>query len=71
MFYGFDGKKFFKALRRQNNDWFAKDLEEIERQKGTDTTFKFGSIHPILTDRNREGGVMKGHYFHQDLYVAK
>lgn len=71
LFYGFDGKKFFKALRHQNNDWFAKDLEEIKRQKGTDTTFKFGSIHPILTDRNHEGGVMKGHYFHQDLYVAK
>ncbi|MGF1926313.1 MAG: DUF268 domain-containing protein, partial [Bacteroidia bacterium] len=26
---------------------------------------------PIITDRYDEGGTMTGHYFHQDLYVAR
>lgn len=32
---------------------------------------KFPSMYPILTDKHAEGGIMRGHYFHQDLYVAK
>jgi SAM-dependent methyltransferase len=71
LFYGFDGKKFLKAINPKSNNWFNKDLKELKKQKGTDDTFKFGPKYPILTDKNEEGGVMNGHYFHQDLYVAK
>lgn len=71
LFYGFDSKKFLKAIKPKSNDWFDKDLKELKKQKGTDDTFKFGYMYPILKDKNDEGGVMKGHYFHQDLYVAK
>jgi SAM-dependent methyltransferase len=71
VFYGFDAKTFLNAIKQQKTDWFYSDLEELKRQKGTDTTFKFGSNYPILTDKNDEGGTMKGHYFHQDLYVAR
>ncbi|MCB9427106.1 MAG: DUF268 domain-containing protein [Flavobacteriales bacterium] len=28
-------------------------------------------MNPILTDKNDEAGILKGHYFHQDLHVAK
>jgi len=31
--------------------------------------FLFG-VYPILSDYNDSAGVMSGHYFHQDLYVA-
>lgn len=70
-FYGFDAKKFLKAINHKKMKWFYADLKELKRQKGTDKTFKFGSMYPILTDRNDEAGIMKGAYFHQDLYVAR
>jgi len=70
-FYGFDFKKFLKAINRKKTDWFYADLEELKKQKGTDTTFEFGSANPMLSDKFDEGGVMDGHYFHQDLYVAR
>jgi SAM-dependent methyltransferase len=70
LFYGFDGKKLLKTLKPKKNVWFDKDFKELIKQKGTDDTFSFGSMYPILTERFGEGGTMKGHYFHQDLYVA-
>lgn len=71
VFYGFDAKKFIKAINRNKTDWFYADLKELKRQKGTDRTFEFGSMSPFLTEKNDEGGTMKGAYFHQDLYVAR
>jgi len=69
--YGFNAKKFLKALKHRKNGWFKKDLKELKKQKGTDNTFEFGRMYPILDEKNEEGGTMKGHYFHQDLYVAR
>jgi len=71
LFYGCDPKKFLKAIRPLKTDWFNADFEELKRQKGIDKTFQFGSMYPNLMDRNKKGGVMNGHYFHQDLYVAR
>lgn len=51
--------------------WFNDDFKTLIRQKGDDFNFKIGKLYPILTDRNEEGGTMTGHYFHQDLYVAR
>ncbi|MCL2028445.1 MAG: DUF268 domain-containing protein [Bacteroidales bacterium] len=67
--YGSDAKLFIKAFKQKR--WFYQDFKEIKRQKGDDTTFKFGRMYPILTDRHDQAGTMKGHYFHQDLYVAQ
>ncbi|HMS68625.1 MAG TPA: DUF268 domain-containing protein [Saprospiraceae bacterium] len=69
--YGIDGKKFLKALKKERSDWYNADLKELEKQKGSDKTFEFGAHYPILNDKFEEGGSMKGHYFHQDLYVAR
>lgn len=33
--------------------------------------FPFGKFRPFLADRRESGGVARGHYFHQDLYVAQ
>jgi len=33
--------------------------------------FSIGNFYPILTDQHDQGGVMSGHYFHQDLYVVR
>lgn len=48
-----------------------RDYTEIKKQKGNDKNFFFGRFIPITTDRFDESGNMRGHYFHQDLYVAK
>lgn len=69
-FYGFNGILFLKVLKQKLKGWYKKDLKELKKQKGNDTTFAFGKRFPILTDIHDEGGTMKGHYFHQDLYVA-
>ena len=33
--------------------------------------FVFGKCYPVLNERYSESGTMKGHYFHQDLLVAR
>lgn len=33
--------------------------------------FKISSIYPILGEQFMESGIMKGHYFHQDLLIAQ
>jgi len=33
--------------------------------------FVFGICYPILDERCSEGGTIKGHYFHQDLLIAR
>ena len=69
--YGFDPKKLFIMLRAKGNRMFAKDMKEFLRQKGSDSTFQWGRLYPILYEKKDEGGTMKGDYFHQDLYVAQ
>jgi SAM-dependent methyltransferase len=51
-------------------DSFYSDLEKLKKQKGNDSSFQFGKIHPVLSERHADAGIMSGHYFHQDLYVA-
>jgi SAM-dependent methyltransferase len=54
-----------------NYRWFLNGYKKIKIQKGDDKKFDISSLYPILTDRNEEGGTMTGHYFHQDLHVAR
>lgn len=54
------GRRFYNA-----------DLKILKQQKGDDTKFVFGKKYPILNERFGESGTMKGHYFHQDLFVAR
>ena len=70
-YYGFEEKKFMEAIKPKSTRWIYRDLKELKEQKGTDQTFELGAMYPIATDKDSEGGVMKGHYFHQDLYVAR
>lgn len=51
--------------------WFQRDLNTLKKQIGFDTRFPFGKMWPIYNERKSQAGLMKGHYFHQDLYVAK
>lgn len=71
LYFGFDAKRFLEAVSSKKSSWYEHDFLELKKQKGNDQTFAFGTPFPILTDKDDQGGVMKGHYFHQDLFVAR
>jgi hypothetical protein len=48
------------------NYFFFKNLA-----KGRTNPIKISLSYPCLHDTGQEGGCAKGHYFHQDLYVAQ
>jgi hypothetical protein len=48
------------------------DLRTLQSQETSAAReFPFGKIYPILNDRFSESGSASGHYFHQDLLVAR
>lgn len=67
--YGFDLYRFKRSLRGLS--FYKKDFKELIKQKGDDDSFPFGQRKPILDEREVSSGNMTGHYFHQDLYVAR
>ncbi len=61
-----------KIIEKIDNYFYAmKCLKELKKQQGSDTSFVFGKQKLILNERFDESGIMSGHYFHQDLYVAR
>ena len=51
---------------------FLRDYGELKRQqKLSSVSFPFGELYPCLDDRSDNAGTAKGHYFHQDLLVAR
>jgi SAM-dependent methyltransferase len=67
--FGFDPIQLIKSIK--GIPFYIIDLFEIKRQKGSDKCFKFGNAYPILNERFSASGIMSGHYFHQDLFVAR
>ena len=51
--------------------FYFKSFILLKRQKGKDLNFPFGRIFPIFWERFSQSGKMSGHYFHQDLHIAK
>jgi SAM-dependent methyltransferase len=61
-----------KIIETIGNYFYAmKCLKELKKQQGNDTAFAFGKQKLILNERFDESGIASGHYFHQDLYVAR
>lgn len=50
---------------------YRRDLKNIIKQKGNDTLFPFAKKRLILNEKFTESGIASGHYFHQDLLVAR
>jgi len=51
---------------------YLAEYRKIKRQVAeADGAFSFGRSYPCLSDRFQESGVVRGHYFHQDLIVAQ
>lgn len=69
LLFGFDGKRLYQTLIGLPR--YISDLNKFRAIKSKESTFKFSKWYPILNDWNDEAGNARGHYFHQDLYVAQ
>lgn len=67
--FGFDPVALFNGIRGLG--FYFRDLYRLKKQKNRDTKFPFAGAYPILGERFEESGNMSGHYFHQDLFVAR
>lgn len=48
-----------------------KDYLKLVNQLKSNPDFKITKLFPILSDKKDSGGMISGHYFHQDLLVAQ
>jgi SAM-dependent methyltransferase len=62
-----------KTINTIRGGWpYYCDLKTFKNQKRfSENIFPFGKLYPCLGDRFSESGTVKGHYFHQDLLVAR
>lgn len=66
---GFNAQKFlyfFRGILLYINDYC-----HLKKQMKTNKDFHFGKLYPILDDKFSASGIMRGHYFHQDLLIAR
>jgi len=66
---GFNSLKFLFFFR--GIVFYLKDFYSLKRQMKANNDFRFGKLYPVLEDKYSASGTMKGHYFHQDLLIAK
>ena len=50
---------------------FVADLQAFRRANTQPTLWPIAELNPCLTDRFEQSGAASGHYFHQDLLVAR
>lgn len=68
--FGFDPRKTFNSLR--GLPYYFRNLRLLkEQRKQSSMEFPFGKSYPCLEDRFSDSGSASGHYFHQDLLVAR
>ena len=69
--FGFDLREMFFGIRGflvyVVDLWRFYSRNRLENK----LTPSFLDLHPILSDRYKNSGVAKGHYFHQDLWAAR
>jgi SAM-dependent methyltransferase len=62
--------RLIKHLRSRQT--YKANLNELKRQSASaKVQFPFGKPYPCLRDRYQESGIARGHYFNQDLLVAR
>jgi SAM-dependent methyltransferase len=68
--FGFDPLKTIYAI--QGMPSYCRDLKALRSQRDSAReVFPFGLLHPCFGDRFAESGSARGHYFHQDLLIAR
>lgn len=67
---GFQPKRLMRNLRRLPA--YVSDYRRLRQQaRESDQDFAMGELFPILDEGSKPAGSATGHYFHQDLYVAR
>ena len=70
MMFGCDPVKGWRALK--GVPAYLSDLRRFKKSAaGAESRIPFGMYYPCLSDRYEESGAASGHYFHQDLLVAR
>ena len=59
------------AFDPRNTVHFLQTRRALRAQLRGDALWPWGKFYPIFSDRKEQGGTMRGHYFHQDLHVAR
>jgi len=68
--FGIDPIKLLFTIR--GLPYFYANYLNLKKQRPNENDlFNFGSFYPCLDDKYAASGQTKGHYFHQDLLVAK
>jgi hypothetical protein len=68
--FGFDPKQTVNAVR--GLPAFFRDYSAFKRQqRNSSCNIPLGKFYPCLEDRYAVSGTAQGHYFHQDLLVAR
>ena len=68
--FGIDPLKTIHSLKSLPT--YFRDLRILKSQKASAAKeFPFGKLYPCFQDRSMESGSATGHYFHQDLLVAR
>ena len=70
LLFGIDIKKFTKSMTKL--PFYARSLREMKKKsKVSVDLFPIRRLYPCLEDRFAESGSASGHYYHQDLLVAR
>jgi len=67
--FGFDPLKTYLSLK--GLPCYIRNYRALKKQKGPSESFPFSTPFPCLGDRFEDSGAATGHYFHQDLLVAR
>jgi SAM-dependent methyltransferase len=68
--FGIEPYKTIRSLR--GLPFYLRDFRTLKDQRASAVReFPFGKPYPCLDERFTDSGVAKGHYFHQDLLVAR
>jgi SAM-dependent methyltransferase len=52
--------------------WYLADLRTLKKQQAqSESKFNLAKLYPCLEDKRADAGAATGHYFHQDLLVAR
>jgi SAM-dependent methyltransferase len=63
--------KKLKALRRKYTPWYRKDYKQFVKLSKSNNDFLISDNYPCINDKFESSGIGGGHYFHQDIYIAK
>lgn len=60
-----------KKIKKRYTPWYRSDYNKFLKLNNGNLDFEIKDSYPCLKERYMSSGIASGHYFHQDIYVAK